>query len=54
VFARIKEIGLETEVRAQFTWTPPAVNVHVDFWAEEAAEVKRFWIDNVSECECGG
>jgi hypothetical protein len=54
VFSRIKEIGLEIEIRAQFAWTPPAVNVHVDFWAEEAVEVKRFWIDNITPCECGG
>jgi hypothetical protein len=52
VFTRLKEIGLELEFRERFAWRPPAVNVKVDFWADEAVEVKRYWIDNISPCPC--
>src|SRR5262245_4509465 len=46
VFRRLKEIGVEIEFREEFIWMefqrPPAVNVEVDFWADEAVE--RYWI----------
>jgi hypothetical protein len=50
VFARLKEIGLDTEFSKKFAWQPPSVNVVVDFWADEAVE--RYWIANVSACPC--
>ena len=50
VFSRQKENGIEIEFSEKFTWSPPAVNVAVDFWADEAVE--RYWISNVSACVC--
>jgi hypothetical protein len=50
VFSRLKENGLEIEFSEKFTWSPPAVTVAVDFWADEAVE--RYWITNVSACVC--
>lgn len=52
VFTRLKEIGLELQFRERFVWRPPAVTVKVDFWADEAVEVKRQWIDAVTPCPC--
>ena len=52
VFSRLKENGLEIEFRQQFIWTPPAVTVSVDFWADEAVE--QYWLDNVAPCPCRG
>lgn len=49
-FSRFKENGMEIEFSQRFRWSPPAVNVAVDFWADEAVE--RYWIDNVSACAC--
>jgi hypothetical protein len=50
VFSRMKENGIEIEFSEKFTWSPPAVTVAVDFWADEAVE--RYWIGNVSACVC--
>jgi hypothetical protein len=50
VFTRLKENGVEIEFSEKFTWSPPAVTVVVDFWADEAVE--RYWISNVSACLC--
>jgi hypothetical protein len=50
VFSRLKENGVEIEFSEKFTWSPPAVTVAVDFWADEAVE--RYWISNVSACVC--
>ena len=50
VFSRQKENGVEIEFSERFTWSPPAVTVAVDFWADEAVE--RYWISNVSACVC--
>jgi hypothetical protein len=50
VFSRLKENGIEIEFSEKFTWSPPAVTVAVDFWADEAVE--RYWISNVSACPC--
>src|SRR5215469_250338 len=52
VFVRLKEIGLDIEFRERFSWTPPSVTVAVDFWADEA--VGRYWIDNITPCQCVG
>jgi hypothetical protein len=52
VFRRLKEIGPEIEFREQFVWVSPTVKVGVDFWADEAVE--RYWIENITPCECGG
>ena len=52
VFTRLKEIGPELDFRERFPWQSPAVNVVVDFAADEA--VQRYRIDNVTSCACGG
>jgi hypothetical protein len=49
-FARLKEIGVDTEFSEEFVWLSPSVKVSVDFWADEAVE--RYWITNVSTCPC--
>jgi hypothetical protein len=49
-FSRLKENGLEVDFRETFKWQPPAVNVAVDFWADEAVE--SYWLNNVAECPC--
>jgi hypothetical protein len=50
VFSRLKEIGPEIEFREQFKWLSPAVEVAVDFAADEAVE--RYRIDNITSCAC--
>ena len=52
VFTRLKETAPELDFREQFAWLPPAVNIAVDFAADEA--VQRYRIDNISPCACGG
>jgi hypothetical protein len=52
VFTRLKENGPELDFRERFAWQSPAVNVAVDFAADEA--VQRYRVDNVSPCVCGG
>src|SRR5262249_54648686 len=52
VVRRLKEIGPDLEFREQFAWLAPAVNVAVDFSADESVE--RYWIDNVTPCPCPG
>jgi len=52
VFTRLKETAPELDFREQFAWLPPAVNIAVDFAADEA--VQRYWIDNITPCACGG
>ena len=49
-FSRSKEIGPEIEFREQFVWRPDAVEVSVDFWADEAVE--KYWLENVAACPC--
>jgi hypothetical protein len=51
VFTRLKEIGPELDFRERFAWQSPAVNIVVDFAADEA--VQRYRIDNVTSCACG-
>jgi hypothetical protein len=50
VFTRLKETGPDLDFRERFAWQPPAVNVAVDFAADEA--VQRYRIDNVTPCAC--
>jgi hypothetical protein len=50
VFTRLKEIGPELDFSERFAWQPPAVNVAVDFAADEA--VQRYRIDNTTPCAC--
>ena len=50
MFSRLKENGLEVDFHETFKWQPPAVNVTVDFWADEAVE--RYWLNNVAACPC--
>jgi hypothetical protein len=52
VFTRLKETAPELDFREQFAWLPPAVNIAVDFAADEA--VKRYRIDTITPCACGG
>ena len=52
VFTRLKETAPELDFREQFAWLPPAVNIAVDFAADEA--VQRYRIDNITPCACGG
>lgn len=51
-FRRLQEIGPDAVFRDRQTWHAPSVNVKLDFWANEA--VARYWIENVSACECAG
>jgi hypothetical protein len=50
VFTRLKETGPDLDFRERFAWQPPAVNVAVDFAADEA--VQRYRIDHVTPCAC--
>jgi hypothetical protein len=52
VFTRLSETAPDFEFRERFVWQPPAVNVVVNFAADEA--VQRYRIDNVTPCACGG
>ena len=52
VFTRLKENGPELDFRERFAWQSPAVNVAVDFAADEA--VQRYRIDTITPCACGG
>jgi hypothetical protein len=49
-FSRQKETGVEIDFSEKFEWSPPSVNVAVNFWADEAVE--QYWIGNVSACPC--
>jgi hypothetical protein len=49
-FSRQKETGVEIDFSVKFEWSPPSVNVAVEFWADEAVE--QYWISNVSACPC--
>lgn len=49
-FARLKENALDADFRLPFTWHSNAVDVSVDFWADEA--VQRYWLDSIAPCPC--
>jgi hypothetical protein len=50
LFSRQKENGPEVDFEERFTWKPAAVEVSVDFWADEAVE--GYWLNNVAPCPC--
>ena len=52
VFTRLKETAPELDFREKFAWLPPAVNIAVDFAADEA--VQHYRIDTITPCACGG
>jgi hypothetical protein len=50
LFSRQKENGPEVDFEERFAWKPSAVEVSVDFWADEAVE--GYWLNNVAPCPC--
>ena len=50
LFSRLKETAPEIDFREQFMWKPGAVEVSIDFWADEAVET--YWLDDVAPCPC--
>ncbi len=49
-YTRLQEIGPDADFRERLTWRAPSVNVQLEFAGIEA--VQRYWIENVSACEC--
>jgi hypothetical protein len=49
-FTRLKEYGVDLELRERFQWRPPEVKIAIDFWADEAPAHTR--MDNVAPCRC--
>jgi hypothetical protein len=49
-YTRLQEIGPDADFRERLTWRAPSVNLELDFAGVEA--VQRYWIENVSACEC--
>jgi hypothetical protein len=49
-YTRLQEVGPDADFRQRFTWRVPSVRVQLDFAGTEA--VQRYWIENVSACEC--
>jgi hypothetical protein len=50
LFSRLKENAPEADFTEAFTWKPHAVEVAVNFWADEAVEA--YWLHNVAACPC--
>jgi hypothetical protein len=50
LFTRQKENGLEIDFTEPFEWQSGAVQVSVDFWADEAVEAYR--ATRIIECPC--
>ncbi len=50
VFVRLQEIGPDAEFRERFPWSPPLVEIALEFAADEA--VDRYRIDNITPCPC--
>jgi hypothetical protein len=50
LFSRQKENGPEVVFEERFAWKPTAVEISVDFWADEAVE--GYWLSNVAPCPC--
>ena len=50
LFTRQKENGIEIDFTEPFEWRPGAVQVSVDFWADEAVEAYR--ATRIIECPC--
>jgi hypothetical protein len=51
VLSRLKEDAPDTEFRERFIWQAPAVEVAVDFSADEA--VAGYRVDTIAPCPCG-
>jgi hypothetical protein len=49
-YTRLQEIGPDADFRERLTWRAPSVKVELDFGGIEA--VQRYWIENVSPCDC--
>ena len=50
LFARLKENAPEVDFTEVFEWRGNAVQVAVDFWADEA--VDAYWATGIEECPC--
>jgi hypothetical protein len=50
IFSRMKENAPEAEFVEHFTWKPGAMEVSVNFWADEAVE--GYWLNGVAACPC--
>ena len=50
LFSRLKENSPEIDFVERFMWKPDAVEVSVDFWADEAVEGYR--LNSVAACPC--
>jgi hypothetical protein len=50
LFARSKENAPEDEFVEPFVWKPGAMDVSVNFWADEAVEA--YWLHSVATCPC--
>lgn len=50
MFTRQKENGPEIDFIVPFEWVPGAINVSVDFWADEAVE--GYQATGIVECPC--
>jgi hypothetical protein len=50
IFSRMKENAPETDFIEHFTWKPGAMEVSVNFWADEAVE--GYWLNDVAACPC--
>ena len=50
LFTRLKENGPEIDFAEPFVWKPGAVDVSVDFWADEAVEGYR--LGSITACPC--
>ncbi len=50
LFSRQKENGPEVDFIEQFTWKPDAVEVSIDFWADEAVE--GYALTGIAPCPC--
>ena len=50
LFTRLTENGPDADFTEQFEWKPGAIDVAVEFWADEAVEAYR--ITRITECSC--
>jgi hypothetical protein len=49
-FSRLSEYGVDLEFRQPFIWRPTAVEVSLEFGADEA--VGAYWLDAIAPCPC--
>ena len=50
VITRYRENGPDLTFRERFVWTPPSIEIAVEFTADES--VGSFWLENVTSCPC--